>query len=144
MSTKLQPPYVMCAMFAKLVGPANDPSGIAEFITKIVITFAEPGSKTSALIDLDVLPSLYVMLAQGGVVGAQTVSVVHRPSTGLALPALSATVQMFAGLSTIGIVFKYAGRSELAAGMHLFDVVYNDRVLTQVPLFVQFGAGLLH
>jgi hypothetical protein len=144
MAIKLQPPYVMCAMFCRLVGPAKDPTGIAEFITKLVITLAEAGSKASAVIDLDVLPPLYVMLAQGGVVGERSVSVIHRPPAGPALPKLPATGRMFAGLCTIGVVFKYTGRSELAAGMHLFEIVFDGRVITQVPLVLQFGAGLLH
>jgi hypothetical protein len=143
MALKLQPPYVLCAMFCKLVGPAKDPTGIAEFITQLTITLPEAAGKTGVVFEPNLLPALYVMLAQGGIVGERTINVIHRPPTGPALPRLTSTGRMVAGLSSIGIVFNYEGRLALAAGMHLFDIVYDDRVLTQVPLVIQLGPRVL-
>jgi hypothetical protein len=138
MALKLQPPYILCATFCKLHGSPEHVTGIAEFTAKLIVT-GDTAGKEGAIFDLD---PLFVRVAPGGLVGERSISVVHRPPSGPTLPKQTMSGPMVAGLTTIDMVFLW-GRVALFAGTHLFDVVYNDRVLTQVPLVLQLGVGVL-
>jgi hypothetical protein len=138
MTLKLQPPYVLCATFCKLLGSPEHVTGIEEFVAKLIVT-GDTAGKEGAIFDLD---PLLVRVASGGIAGERAISVVHRPPSGPTLPKQTMSGAMVAGLTTVDMVFLW-GRVALFEGTHLFDIVYNDRVLTQVPLVLQLGVGVL-